>query len=118
MTTPQAWIASLDRTLAANGEDAILLSLTGFEAPVRAFVRQYLPHELAGGIIQGDSKVTLSPTDIDAAQWQSGAPTGDPRVPVRGCKLILAGRERNIEAAGPPFYLAGVLARIELQIRG
>lgn len=117
MTTPQAWVSSLDRSLAANGEDAILQNLSGFEAAVRAFVRQYLPHELAGGIIQGDSRVILSATDIAVAQWHSGAPAGDPLVPIKGNKIILAGRARNIEAA-TPFYIAGTLARIELQIRG
>jgi hypothetical protein len=39
------------------------------------------------------------------------------RVPRKGDKIIIEGRERNIEAAAP-FYINGELVRLELQCRG
>lgn len=132
MTEAEAAIRDLDSALAEAGENIRLQRLTlgpngaqiPFEVTCRASVRQYQPSELAGGIIQGDSLVILSPTEIIKAQWPGGTPQSsdaDKRVPRGGAgqgdKVIIQGRARNIEAAAP-YYLAGELVRIELQCRG
>lgn len=127
--TPAAAIASLDRQLAAIGEDVILRRTIGtanqvnIDVVCRAFVRGYEPKELVGSIVQGDSQVTISPTQINRAQWPGGQPVTsppsatDPRVPRKGDKMIVAGKPRNVEAAAP-IYLAGELVRIDLQVKG
>lgn len=119
----------LDRKLRSRGQDVILRRITGttnqanVDCTCRALVRGYRADELAGGIIQGDSLVILSATDIIAAQWPGGqavtSPPGvnDPRVPRKGDKVIVEGRIRNVEAADP-IYVAGDLHRINLQVRG
>lgn len=115
--------------IAANGQDIQLVRITGaalqakFTATVRAFVRGYKPNELVGSIVQGDSLVTISVTDIERAKWpgaqvvKSPAVTTDPRVPTTNDKTVIAGKTRNIQAA-TPFYLDGQLVRIEMQVRG
>lgn len=117
----------LERQLAAHGQDVRLQRLTGtqqvfFEVTCRALVRGYEPRELIGGILQGDSKVILSPGEIEANGWpgpnSSATPTAqDRRIPRKDDKVVIAGKTRNVEA-GAPIYLAGELVRIELQVRG
>lgn len=121
--------SDLDQFLAADGQDVILRRLTGttnqvaVDCPCRAFVRGYQPKELAGGIIQGDTHVILSATDIIRAQWPGGQPVTsppgatDPRVPRKGDKVIIEGKTRNVEYA-EPIYVANILHRINLQVRG
>lgn len=126
MTEPESLIADLDAALAEAGEDVVLQRLTGtqqipFSVTCRAVVRGYTPEELVAGsgIVQGDSKVILSPTEIERAQWPGAQPqsTGDKRVPRVKDVLIVQGKPRNVMAA-MPFYVAGELVRIELQVRG
>jgi hypothetical protein len=116
----------LDQELAAEGSDAELVRVTGttnqirFTAAVRAYARGYFPRELGNEIIQGDTKVIISPTDIERAQWPGAQvlnSVGDNRVPRRGDKIVIQGRERMIMAA-TPFYIDGELVRLELQARG
>lgn len=123
--TPTQAVAALDRHLAAHGEDVILRRGLGtqqvpVDAPVRAFVRGLRPEEIVGSLTQTASKVVLSPTDIEAAQWpgaQAGTIVGDPRVPRRGDKVVIQGRARAVEFAAP-IYLGGELTRIELTVLG
>lgn len=120
----------LDRRLAERGQDVILRRVTGTgpgqtrrDAPCRAFVRGYRLAELTANIAQGDTMVTLSPTDIQAALWPDGeavtsTPAGvDPRVPIRSDQVVIAGLARTVLAAAP-LYVAGDLVRIDLQVRG
>jgi hypothetical protein len=117
-------IKELDRSLAADGEDFVLRRVTGTSNPsntdvtCRGFIRLFTPDELTPNIIQGDTRIILSPTQIEAANWP-GVSAGalDARVPRRGDKAVVQGRVRNIEAAAP-IYLDGVLVRLELQVRG
>jgi hypothetical protein len=117
-------IQELDRSLAADGEDFTLRRVTGTtsqtntDVTCRGLVRAYTPEELTPTVIQGDSRIILSPTQIEAASWP-GVSAGalDARVPRRGDKALVQGRVRNIEAAAP-IYLDGILVRIELQVRG
>ncbi|GAB4071758.1 hypothetical protein KHC28_00395 [Ancylobacter sonchi] len=124
--TPLQARASLDRQLARHGANAILRrpvwtggSSTGDDVTIRIAAQGFSPKELTGSVVQGDTKVILSPTQIIAAGWPSAPQVDgtDARVPIRGDKLVIAGRVRNIEAAAP-IYLAGELVRIELQVRG
>lgn len=121
-------IAELDRSLAEDGEDIILRRVVGTtnqafnDVKCRAFVRGYAANELVGGITQQDSKVILSPTQINRLQWPGGQPpnvTGDPRIPskARGDKAIIGGKVRSVEAAtGIP--IDGTLVRIEMRVLG
>src|SRR5690606_21487203 len=109
--TPAEAIAMLDRHLAASGAPATLrrTSWAGTvsshaDATVQAHVRGYRPEELIAGIVQGDSKVILSPTALAASGWPGG-------LPVPGDRIVIDSRVRTIQAAAP-FYMAGELVRI------
>ncbi|HEY4136491.1 MAG TPA: hypothetical protein VGO34_14900 [Alphaproteobacteria bacterium] len=108
--TPAAAIAMLDRQLAEHGGDILLTrAAPAASTTVRAQVRGYSGAELAGSIQQGDSRVILSPTQLNAA-----AP---PWLPQRDDKAVIDGKTFNIEDA-VPTRLAGVLVRLDLQVRG
>jgi hypothetical protein len=112
--TPAMAIAALDRALGIAGENITLRRTTGtalipLDVACRAVVRGYQPHQLVGTIIQGDSQVILSPSEMKRRQW-----TWPPR---KNDKAVIAGKVRNIEAAAP-IYMGGELVRIELQVRG
>lgn len=124
--TPEGAIARLDASLARRGESIQLQRAVGIVAGLpsyasvtcRALVRNYKPEELAQGILHGESLVILSPTEIISAAWTSGRATGeDARVPMPNNRVVIAGRPRIVKAA-VPFYMAGVLVRIELQVQG
>jgi len=121
--------SDLDAMLASFGQDVILRRITGttnqvsVDCPCRALVRGYQPKELAGGIIQGDTHVIISATDINRAQWPGGEPVtnppavNDPRVPRAGDRIIIEGRSRGVVFADP-IYINGELHRINVQVRG
>ena len=117
--TPQQAISALDRALAAHGTDAVLRRWTGtgparthVDVTVRVRAEDYQPAELVGGIMQGDTRVIMSPSQVIAAAWPG--PQDWPRI---GDKLVIDGPERNIEAA-PPVRIGGVVVRLNLQVRG
>ena len=117
----------LDRQLAASGQDIVLTRTVAGGGPVsvtcRAQVRSYQPHELVAGtgLIQGDSLVVISPTQIAAAGWAGPQVGGQPDVRIpdknKGDKVVIAGRTRAVQMAWGT-YLAGELVRIEMQVRG
>lgn len=124
--TPAAAIARLDASLARRGQDVQLQRATGItnglptfaSVTCRARVRNYAPAEVVQGILHGESHVVLSPSEIIAGGWTSGRPAGeDGRVPMANNRVVIAGRARIIKAA-VPFYMAGELVRIELQVQG
>lgn len=115
----------LDRQLARHGQDVVLQRQIGLNQAwipvgVRAQVIGFQPHELivGSGIQQGDSKVIISPTQIDDAQWPGGTvnPIGDIRIPVKADRMVIGGRTRAVQAAAAR-YIAGELVRIEVQVR-
>jgi hypothetical protein len=128
-TVAQFEIAQLDLSLAADGEDFTLRRVTGTVSPTntdvscRGFIRAYGPEELTTTIIQGDSRIILSPTQIIGGSWPGGPPPSGPsaamdaRVPRRGDKAVVQGRIMNIQDSNP-IYLQNVLIRIELSVRG
>lgn len=133
--TPAQAIAMLDRQLEKHGQRITLQRLTSaaggasipFDVTVRAFVRNYKPDELVGGIVQSDSKVTISPTEIEEKGWPGPsvytvAPNTtlseqDRRVPRKGDNARINGRLRNIEAS-MPIYLDDELVRIDMHVKG
>lgn len=117
-------IRDLDTALATDGEDIELHRLIGTQAiPIkvtcRAFVRGYAPSQLSGEIIQGDSSVIISPSEIIRSGWpgSSTQKASDKRVPLKNDKCLIAGRIRNIEAVAP-IYIDGELVRIDMHVRG
>ncbi len=114
--------------LATAGEDIVLRRIYG-QAPrtnnvdvtIRAAVRTFSPSELLGGIMQTDSKVIISPTDIANAQWPGGeiasSTTADPTLPQITDRVIIQGRTRTI-AVVQPIYVDGELVRIEMRVNG
>jgi hypothetical protein len=130
--TPNQAIDMLDRALRRNGEWVTLQRSVGknqgwLTVNCRAMVRGFQAKELSvapgSGIVLGDTKVTMSPTQINEAQWPGGyvvgATTGgDQRVPDpnKNDRLIVAGRTRRVVSASPT-YIGDCLVRLDLVVR-
>jgi hypothetical protein len=119
-------IDALDRALKVAGQSITLRKVTGTTSQTftdvicQANVRGYSPQELVGAITQQDSKVIISPTEINSAVWpyaQFGY-INDVRVPSknRGDLVIINGQTRTVQAA-VGIYVQDVLVRIEIQVR-
>lgn len=120
----------LDRQLAANGLKVKLRKTPASggspalnSVDCMAFVRGSVPQQLVGQIMQGDTNVIISPTEINAAGWPGASvptlPTDqDPRVPVQGDSVVINGKPRKIVAPPQGIYLAGTLVRINIQVAG
>ncbi len=115
--TPAGSVSRLDASLARRGEDVKLRRLTlgpnslqiPFDCDVRASILPLEAKELVGGIDQTWSRVILSPTQINAAQWP---------LPIRkGDKIVQGGKARNVEFVKAK-NMAGTLVRIELMVGG
>jgi len=127
VTPAEQAIADLDASLATDGEEIELQRLAGTQqiavkVKCRAFVRGYQASELVGGITQQDSRVIISPTEIDRMGWPgpdvaSNPTSQDRRVPRKGDKAVIAGKVRNVEAA-VGLYMADTLVRIEMRVLG
>jgi len=111
--TPGRAITMLDRQLSKHGQAATFIreadDAPAVMVPVRVHIRGYSAKETGGGINQGDSAVTISPTD-----WTK---TGIAGLPERLDRIRVSGRERVIENVDP-VYLADALVRLDLQVRG
>jgi hypothetical protein len=105
---PASAIAMLDRTVARHGQ-TVILRRGDTEFNILAFVREYRPDELVGGILQGDSNVVLSPTQIAGTPFEASIQRND--------KVVIRGRVRNVQGAAP-VLIADQLVRINLQVRG
>jgi hypothetical protein len=105
-----AWIQMLDSEIDDNGQDISLVLVAPSSkttVPCRAFVRQYRPQELIGGILQGDTLVVLSPTDLAALS----------RLPRRNDQVTVDGAIKRVEYV-EPVKLDNQLVRVNLQVRG
>lgn len=116
---PLGGLDMLNSELAEEGTDAKLQRMTGGttvagEVTVRAFDRGYATELIgANGLTDQHVKIILSPSEIIAAGWTSGRPSyEDVRVPMKGNRIVLNGRVRNIESARG-FYEGADLVRIE-----
>jgi hypothetical protein len=106
--TPAQQIADLDAALARRGTSVQLRKTNTHvgQVTVLAKWRGYKPDEIAGIIQQGDSKVIISPTGLDAFG-----------IPPQNGYVVISNVPRRI-IAPTPIYDGGVLVRIELQVRG
>jgi hypothetical protein len=101
MMTPAEVIADLDRAIERTGQDVIWRRYTAstgsprpkIELPVRAFVRPLEAEDLVGNIDSTFSKVIMSATGKS-----SMLPI------VKGDKIVIDGRERNVEIPKPYRY--------------
>jgi hypothetical protein len=120
--------ARLDLSLSRRGQECTLQRVVAGvtkSVVLNAAIRDYKPDELIGGngLMAGDSHVTISVTEINAASWPSAevlvsTTAGDPRIPINGDKLVLSnGRVRVVKAAWAGPYIDGELVRIEMNIR-
>lgn len=126
-------IADLNSHLALDGEDIEIWRVTTAGATqintkvnARAFVRNFGADELVGGITQEQVRVTISPSEIIAANWpgpwtpsanEPVQPDTDRRIPRKNDKCVIKGRVRNIEVA-MPIYVENELVRINLRVLG
>lgn len=120
--------AQLDRELARLGQDVTLRRIYGSapstttkDVALKAYVRSPTSAEMLSGVPQSDCFVIISPTAIANAGWPAGeiasATVADPSVPRRNDRVLIAGRQRNVENVNP-FVIANECVRIELQVRG
>lgn len=119
-------IADLDAALAADGQWCVLRRKTGAQnqvinsVEVRAFVRSPRAEQLVGGITQSASFVVISPSEIAAAQWPGGQPpsaAAHPEIPRNGDWIVIAGKERKIDAVNP-IFVDDVWVRANLTVLG
>lgn len=114
--------AALDRMLANVGQDVELQRLSSpsmavaAAVTIRAHIVDFKPQELLGGVgLQtGDSRVIMSTTEVNAAQWPSAL---ESRLPRKGDRIVVAGRTRTVLFAWPAPYIEDELIRIELAVR-
>lgn len=113
--TPAEAIGALDRQLSSHGQKVTVRRYTapsGTPRPktelvdVPAFVRAVKKEELVGNIDSTFSNVTLSPTNI-LSMWPI----------VKGDKLVIEGRERNVEIV-KPIKLGDAFVRCDLVVAG
>lgn len=123
MMSPADARASLDRYLARYGQVVTLIRLASGAQPsvsasveVRAHVTDFKPQELDGaqGLQIGDSRVIMSTTEVNAADWPSA---NESRIPRKGDRILVAGRTRTVLYGWAAPYVSGELIRIELAIR-
>jgi hypothetical protein len=115
----------VNRFLSGDGEDVVISRIvdattnppTTVFATCRAFVRDYRPEELMGGIVLGDSKVSLGGAAL--AKLMQVQPPGGVlmNVPRKNDKIVVRGRQRNIEGVAP-IAIGGQIVRIDLLVRG
>lgn len=73
--------AKVAAALAQYGRPMLLRRRVGtssayIDVTVKGVSQGYQPHELMGGIVQGDRKITISNAEIAAAAWPGTAPSG------------------------------------------
>jgi hypothetical protein len=113
--SPAEAIAALDHANQIAGEDVVLrrylgpLRTNASDVTCRATVREFTANELVDTIAQGDRLAILSPTEATAATW--------PLPPRKGDKLVIGGRELNIEHPDN-ITMGGTLVRMNLRVRG
>lgn len=79
------------------------------DVTVYGVAKNFAPHELVGGIIQGDSQITVTNAEIEAAQWPGPPKTND--------KIIVDGVTRNVQAVESKYLSDEILVHV-CQVRG
>lgn len=107
--------ASVPPFIQRYGQDVTLRRVTGTtsqtftDVPVRAFIRNFLPNELVGGITQGDRLAIIANVEIAAASW--------PGPPRKGDQIIAGSKVSTVQAV-EPVRTEGIIIRHNLTIRG
>lgn len=122
-------IADLDAALAEAGQFVTLrrvvsagAAFANLDVRCRASVRTYRLREeqIVAGVNQAVLLVTLSPAEIAAAQWPGGSIPNqavDPSIIRRNDKIVIDGRQRNIDAV-VPISIDDEIVRYDLQVLG
>lgn len=102
------------RALAVNGRPMLLKRRTGTttattDVTVNGVAQAYAPENLAGDILQGDCKVTISNAEIASAAWPGPPKRGD-QIEIDGRTWVLRGVETK--------YLGSVVLAHVLHVRG
>lgn len=113
-------IADLDFSL-LNDAQTIVLRRGSTDVSCYAFVRDLNEQQLVDVVGQQEFHVVISPTQIYDANWPS-APNSppdspDPRIPIKGDRVFIAGRIRTVQAV-LPMYVGNTLVRIEMKAQG
>lgn len=114
MFTPEEAIAQLDDALAKVGQTVTFRRYTapsGSPRPktdldMRAFVRAVKAEEFVGNVDHTFSAVSLSPTGF-SPMWPI----------IKGDKIVIDGRERNVEVV-KPIRMNNALVRCNLMVAG
>lgn len=118
--TPEQAISMLDRQIAKNGQPVTLRRLPSTDVDVSGLVRSNTATELIAGLVQGESLVIVSPTQINAAGWPGTQEAGkrDIRVPSknRGDIVVVNNEQRAVQNANA-FYIGDTLVRIEITVK-
>lgn len=91
------------------GETVTLRRLPSTDVSVKASIRQYVEHDLAGNIIQGTAEVHISNSEIAAASW--------PGPPQPTDRLIRDGKHLSIVSVETRNYREETALHI-LRVRG
>jgi hypothetical protein len=101
----------LNQTITVRRYTGTGTSRPKYEAEVLARVTGFEPHDLVGLALQGDRRVILLADDLAATQF--------PTPLLKGDKVVVRGRELNIEAPDDSTRRVGdVLIAYELRVRG
>lgn len=99
--------------LARYGETVTLRRPTGqgmfTDVSCAARVDHFQPHEIAGGVVQGDRQVILSNHEIEAANW--------PGPPRRGDQIVIGGRTTTVQGVDT-VAIGDRTMRHNVQVRG
>jgi hypothetical protein len=110
-------IDSIALMIERHGQDVVVRRRTGTTSSfspsvtVKGRVHSFRPEELIGGIQQGDRRVTIAPSVLVSAGWN----TGD--APRKGDQVLIDSQVFTVQACEPRYY-AGSLARYDIWIRG
>lgn len=72
-------------------------------------VYSYSPAELIGGLQQGDRKIVLAPSDLQAA--------GFPGAPAKGDRVVMDGKTMVVQGC-EPRHAGPEIARYDIWVRG
>jgi hypothetical protein len=113
-------IADLDFSLLNDGQ-TIVLRRVATDVTCYAFVRDLNETQLVDTLGQQEYNVIISPTQIYAANWpaapDSPVASPDPRIPIKGDSVFIAGRKKTVQAVLPKF-VADTLVRIDMKVMG
>lgn len=121
MSQVEREIADLDFSLLNDGQTIVLRRGVSTDVSCYAFVRELNEEQLVDTIGQQQFNVVISPTQIYAANWPSAPDSPpvspDPTIPIKGDRVLIAGRIRTVQAVLPKF-VANTLVRIDMKVRG